>query len=65
MKHTEKCKCGKASMNYEPAGEDMWICHAVNTRIVYNDDWGKDCICKSCGDHYDSFDPCMVDVIEN
>jgi len=52
-------------MTYEPAGEDMWICHAVNTRIVYNDDWGKDCICKTCGDNYDSFDPCMVDVIEN
>lgn len=59
---TVKCPCGQAEMTYEVIGEDMWMGTAVNTRIVYNDNYGKDCICRSCGVKYDEFDPCMVTV---
>ena len=61
---TVECPCGKACMTYEVVGEDMWMGTAVNTRLAYNDNWGKDCICKSCGEKYDEFDPCMVTVTE-
>ena len=61
---TETYKCGKASITYEPQGEDSWIAESKNTNIVCNDNFGVDCVCKDCGDNYDGFDPCMVDVIE-
>ena len=60
---TETCKCGKASITYEIVDEDYWVANAKNTHIV-KDGYGKKCICKFCNDEYDSFDPCMVTVIE-
>ena len=38
---TVECPCGKACMTYEVVGEDMWTGTAVNTKLAYNDNWGR------------------------
>jgi hypothetical protein len=65
MNEIVTCRCGKASMNYEVIGEDLWTATATNTKINKNGYGGRDCICKSCGLIYDDFDPCMVKGIEH
>jgi hypothetical protein len=57
----KKCKCGKASMTYEVIGEDLWSGTPENTKIE-KQGYGKACVCISCKDKYDQFDPCMVKI---
>ena len=58
----EVCKCGKASIKYDCVGEDSFEAEYFNTKIV-KDGYGRACICKSCGEKYDNFDPCMVRIL--
>lgn len=53
------CDCGDAWMKFTVIGEDLWTATAYNTKIS-KDGYGKKCTCKSCGQDYDTFDPCMV-----
>jgi len=56
----EECRCGKASITYEPTEEeDQWYAEATNT-MIKKDGYGETCFCRSCGEVYDNFDPCMV-----
>jgi hypothetical protein len=59
-----KCKCGKASITYECIGEDLYSAVTVNTTIVKTSGFGWVCVCLTCGEKYDTFDPCMVKIID-
>ena len=63
MKEIFECKCGKASASFEPVGEDLYDLEVVNTTIK-REGYGKNCICKLCGEKYTEYDPCMVNYVE-
>ena len=55
----DKCKCGKAQIEYEVMGEDLYSATLQNSTIK-KDGFGKKVFCKSCKEGYSTFDPCMV-----
>ena len=57
------CDCGKACVTYQSIGEDEFEAIAINTKVKTNYEGGKVCVCLSCGDSYDTFDPYMVKLV--
>lgn len=58
------CKCGFASMTYEVIGEDTWSGSPINVTLN-KDGYGVNCICKTCGDLFDIYDPVMVKIFNH
>lgn len=56
-----KCICGESYMEYTVVGEDMWKATSHNTTIKESG-YGCICVCDSCGNIYDNYDPCMVKI---